>query len=112
MSRIIAFICMGATFIFSSSAYCSSTVVAHVTAMGTYGNGNFYVSLDQSIDQAGCTVPIIQIPANGAATKMVSVAAALALTTGATVSIHTDVCYNGAASYSGSSEAFFIVNKL
>jgi hypothetical protein len=111
VNKIILATCTIIPFFLSSPAYCSSTIVGHVTGFGAYGNGNVYVSLDQTIDQSGCAVPIIQIPANGAAVKMVSTAAALALALGTTVSVHTDVCFNGAASYSGSSEAFFIVNK-
>ena len=67
---------------------------AHVVAVGTYGNGNVYVTLDQPLDQAGCAGPYIELPANGVANKTVLAVATLAMTTGAPVAVATDGCYS------------------
>ena len=92
--------------------YSSSAVTAHVLSFGTYGNGNVYVALDQTINQPSCSIPYIEIPANGPAAKAVLANAALAVATGATVTVQTDSCLGGVPSFSGDRPAYFVVNSL
>lgn len=93
--------------------FCSSVLpAAHVLGFGTYGNGNVWVTLDQSHDQAGCPSPFIELAANGAANKAVLAAAALAMATGATVFVQVDGCLGIAGTFTGGRDgAAFGVNK-
>lgn len=91
---------------------CSTAVTAHVLKVGTYGNGNIFLSLDQSIDEAGCSMAYIELPANGPGLKAVLAAATLAIATNATIEVKTDSCFNGAPSFSGARAAYFTLNKL
>lgn len=94
-----------------SYGVCSSPITAHVLQIGTYGNGNLALSLDKSIDEAGCSMAYIEVPATGPALKAILAAASLAMATNATVEIKTDTCYNGVPSFSGARPAYFSVNK-
>ncbi len=93
------------------SGYCSSEVVAHVLAVGTYGNGNVYISLDQSIDEPGCPMPYIELPGNGPAAKAAFTTATLAIATNSTVRAKTDGCFNEVPSFTGARQSFIVVNK-
>lgn len=76
----------------------SVLTTAHVLAVGTYGNGNVYITLDQPLDQAGCPGPYIELPANNPNLKGVFAVAMLAKTTGAAVTVATDACYSTSTS--------------
>ena len=89
----------------------STAVTARVLSFGTYGNGNVYVALDQSIDEAGCTRSGFELAADSAAAKAVLATAALAVAAGTTVTIQTDGCLNGAPSFTGARAAYFIANS-
>jgi hypothetical protein len=80
---------MAAPLICHSSTMLSA---AHVLAVGTYGNGNIYITLDQPLDQVGCATPYIELAANGAANKTVLAVATIAMTTGSPVTVETDGC--------------------
>ena len=67
---------------------------AHVLAVGTYGNGNVYITLDQPLDQSGCPGPYIELPANSPGLKNALAVATLAKTTGAAVTVATDGCFS------------------
>ena len=72
--------------------HCSTFINAHVVNFGTYGNGNIWVTLDAATDQAGCSTPYLEFSVNGAANKSILAAAAIALSTGATVAVQVDGC--------------------
>jgi hypothetical protein len=95
-----------------SYGLCSSSVTLHVLKVGTYGNGNLYLALDQPIDEAGCSLPYIELPANAPGLKGVLAAATLAIATNATVEVKTDSCFNGTPSFSGARAGYFVLNKL
>jgi hypothetical protein len=99
------------TLLLSQPGQCSNQVTARVLNLGTYGNGNVFISLDQTIDEPGCSLPYIELPANGPATKATLATAALALATGATVKVQTDGCLNGQPSFTGARPAYFQLNK-
>lgn len=101
-----------AGLLFPAYGVCSSPITLHVLKVGTYGNGNLYLSLDQSIDEVGCAMAYIELPANSPALKMVLAAATLAIATNATVDLKTDGCINGVPSFMGSRQGYFGVNKL
>ena len=110
-SKVLVTSIFFATAVASGPVHASGAVTAHVLAFGTYGNGNVYVSLDQSISEAGCPMPYLELPENGAAAKAVLANAALALATGATITVQTDSCFNGVPSFSGARAAYFVVNN-
>lgn len=85
----------------ATPGYSSTAVTAHVLNFGTYGNGNVYVSLDQTINEPGCSIPYIELPANGAAARAVLANAALAVALGVTITVQTDGCFNGVPSFTG-----------
>jgi len=103
----------------AAAAAHASTLLqgAHVIAAGTYGNGNVYITLDQSLDQAGCPGPYIEIIASGAAApalKSVLAVATSALLTGNPVVVATDACYPGSpntSTFSGARGAAFGLAK-
>lgn len=94
--------------------YCSSVLpAAHVLAFGTYGNGNIWITLDRPLDQPGCSIAAIELPANGLANKTVLAAAAVAVATGASVFVQVDGCLGPAATFTGARDGTaFGVNKL
>jgi hypothetical protein len=79
--------------------------------MGTYGNGNIYLTLDKPIDEAGCSMPYIELPANAPALKALLATATLAIATNATVEVKTDGCLNGVPSFVGTRTSYFTLNK-
>ena len=91
------------------SCYASSALTsAHVVAVGTYGNGNVYVTLDQSLDQTGCPGPYIELPASSPSLKGVLSVAMVAKTTGAAVVVATDGCYSSnTATFTGARAGAF-----
>ena len=93
------------------SGYCSSDITAHVLKFGTYGNGNVYLNLDQTIDEPGCSAPFLEIPANGPNSKAVLATAALSVATGTTVEIVTDGCLGTAPTFTGARAAYFLINS-
>lgn len=93
------------------AGHCSSQVSARVVNFGTYGNGNVFLTLDQSIDEPGCSMPYIELPANGPATKVTLATAALAVATNATIKVQTDGCLNGVPTFTGARPAYFQINR-
>lgn len=87
-------------------------VTARVLKVGTYGNGNLYIALDKTVDEQGCSLAYIELPANSPALKAVLATASLAIATSATVEIKTDACFNGMPSFSGERSGYFVLNKL
>lgn len=98
-------------FLLPSYGVCSSAVTAHVLKVGTYGNGNLYLALDQPIDEVGCAMAYIELPAAGPGLKTVAAVAMLAVATNATVEVRTDSCFNGVPSFSGARTAYLTINK-
>lgn len=90
-STLAVLIGMGAPLVCQSSTLLPA---AHVIAVGTYGNGNVYVTLDQPLDQAGCATAYIELPVNGAANKTVLAVATTAMATGAPIAVQTDGCFS------------------
>jgi hypothetical protein len=105
-SSIAAFAVLG-----HQPSYCSTQTNARIVNFGTYGNGNVFVSLDQSIDEPGCPMPYIELPAAGPATKSALATVALAFATNAIVKVQTDSCYNGTPSFSGARPAYIQINR-
>ena len=90
----------------------SALPAAHVVAVGIYGNGNVYVTLDQPLDQVGCAGPYIELAANGVANKSVLAVATIAMTTGAPVLVATDGCFSSnTATFTGARSAAFGLSK-
>jgi len=110
-SRLLASAILTLTLLIPALSHGSSAVVAHVLTVGAYGNGNVYIALDQTIDEPGCAIAYVELPANGPAVKAVLATATLAVATGATITVKTDSCYNGSPSFSGARPAWFVVNK-
>jgi len=94
-----------------AAGFASSAVVAHVLNFGAYGNGNLYVQLDQTIDQAGCPLPNLELPSNGSVNKTVLAVLALAQATGSSIEVKTDVCYNGSPSLDPTGRTGFIISQ-
>jgi len=90
-TKLVALFGMATPVVCQSSSFLPA---AHIVAVGTYGNGNVYVTLDQPLDQASCAGPYIELPANSVAIKSVLAVATVAMTTGAPVAVQTDGCYS------------------
>jgi hypothetical protein len=66
------------TLLVPALSHGSSAVTAHVLTARTYGNGNVYIALDQTIDEPGCAIAYVELPVNGPAVKAVLATATLA----------------------------------
>lgn len=96
---------------FPSYGICSSAVTARVLQFGTYGNGNLFVSFDKPIDEAGCTMAYLELPANSPALKTALASVALAFATNALVEIKTDSCFMGVPSFSGARPTYLLLKQ-
>jgi hypothetical protein len=90
-------------------AHGSTEVIAHVLEVGTYGNGNVFIRLDQSIPETNCPNPYIELPAAAPAARNAIATATMAVATGAAVKVVTDGCLNGVPSFSGARPAYITV---
>jgi len=118
MNKASSALVLVAAFVLPLQAIGSSEVNAHVKSFGTYGNGNVWIVLDAAIDEPGCTGPYIELPANGAANKVVLATASLAVATaslavatGSAVLVRTDGCLDAASTFTGARPAYFGINK-
>ncbi len=111
MNRTLSCAVALTSVLLSSAACASSNIVAHVLNFGTYGNGNVYLALDQSIDQTGCAMPYLELPASSAAGKLVLTVAAMAVANGTAVEIHTDTCFNGTPSLDPGARTGFVISQ-
>jgi len=110
---IVAALLLTAALVAPFRSHASSVLpAAHVLRFGTYGNGNVWVTLDQATDQPGCATPYLEFPVNGAANKAVLATAALAMATGATVTVQVDACLGPTGTFTGARNGtLFGINK-
>ena len=106
-----ATLALAACTMLPASSFASSVIVAHVLNFGAYGNGNVYVLLDQSIDQAGCPQTSIELPASGGANKSILAVAAFAQATGTAVEVKTDTCFNASPSLDPTARSSFFISQ-
>src|SRR5258706_16446318 len=66
----------------------------HVTGVGSYGNGNIFISLDVTINQAGCAASRIDIPASHPNLKSFLATALTAKASGLPVLFGTTGCFS------------------
>jgi hypothetical protein len=105
------FVLLAALGLLPIAGRCSSTIIAHVLNFGFYGNGNAYVQVDQTIDQAGCPQTSLELPASDTANKGIIAVAAMAVATGTTIEVKTDICYNGSPSLDPTARNSFFISQ-
>ena len=102
---------IAACAVLPASSFASSAIVAHVLNFGTYGNGNVYAQFDQTIDQAGCPLANLELPATSSASKAVLAVLAMAQATGSAIEVKTDTCFNGSPSLDPTARASFLISQ-
>lgn len=86
--------------IFGSMPIQAATISnANVTGFGAYGDGTVYVNFDKTILEPGCTGAFIELAPDAPTAKIVLANSAIAMSTGATVSVTTSGCRNASPTF-------------
>lgn len=97
----------------AQSSFALTKVTAKVVYVGTYGNGDFYVMTDTAINEPGCTFPHgvnrFDVPANHPQAKNWLAIALMALSTGKSVMLRTNGCFEGSPTMDDSRDTFFLI---
>jgi hypothetical protein len=110
-------------FVLASQTFAADVVKARVTYAGLYNDGNAFIGLDKTIQQAGCPAARFDLPdaaptfGEGAPlSKELLRIAFTALTSGKTVTVRTNGCSNGFPTITGDKNilhsAFFYIDDL
>jgi hypothetical protein len=93
------------------TARASDVIQATVIYAGTYGNGDVFVELSASINEAGCVQSRFDVPASSPVAQHVLATAYSALVAGKTIKVVTNGCYNICPTLDNSRNSYFFMTN-
>jgi len=93
------------------TAQASGAIQATVLYAGTYGNGDVFVALSATINEAGCVQSRFDVPASNPSAQHVLATAYSALVAGKTIWVITNGCYNAYPTLDSSRNSYFYMTN-
>ena len=102
---------MASALVCTSGAFAGTIVSgALVTFSGTYGNGDVFVGINQTISEPGCIASRVDVPRDSPAAKNLLETARLAKEKGLTVTVSAIGCYGGNPTLDNTRNSYFHFN--
>jgi hypothetical protein len=107
--KILRSVAVVSAVVCTSAAFAATTVNnALVTYSGTYGNGDVFVGINQTIAEPGCAASRVDVPRDNPAAQKLLETARLARDKGLLINVSVNGCYNGLPTLDNTRGTYFL----